>query len=163
MKTYSLLIVFSSFFLLGCSTAQMKKENIEARQEIVSDRIGDLLASQKFEFIANTMFPMGQPPKNLVGSDYSVTFSPEKIISDLPYYGVAYGGMGVGRDKGMRFEGETDDFITTHSEKEYKVTAIVKAENDSFSITMEVSKSGYASLTISSRNRETISYQGEVR
>ena len=163
MKTYSLLIVLSAFFFFGCSTAQIKKDKMEATQEKVSDPIGDLLASQNFEFIANTMFPMGQPSKNLVGDGYSVTFSPEKIVSDLPYYGVAHRGMGVGRDKGMRFEGEPIDFAITRSKNEYRATAVVKNDTDSFFITVEVSNSGYATLNIDSKNRETISYQGEVR
>ena len=163
MKTYILLTALSAFLFFGNASAQIQKDKKELKQEIAADRIDNLLASQKFEFIANTMFPMGQPSKNLVGSDYSVTFSPDKIVSDLPYYGVAHGGMGVGRDKGMRFEGEPIDFLITHSGKEYGVTAIVKAGNDSFSISMEVSKSGYATLTINSKNRESISYQGEVR
>lgn len=163
MKTSSFLIIISSFFLFGCSTAQIKNDKMQSKQEIASDRIGDLLTSQDFEFIANTMLPMGQPSKNLVGNDYSVTFSPEKIVSALPYYGVAHRGVGMGRDKGMRFEGEPKDFLISNSKNEYRVSAVVKTENDSFSISMEVSKSGYATLIINSKNRESISYQGEVR
>ena len=163
MKPFSLLIVLSTFLFFGNASAQIKKETMDSKQEVVSDRIGELLASQKFEFIANTMFPLGQASKNLVGNDYSVIFSPEKIVSDLPYSGVAHRGMGVGRDKGMRFKGEPNNYSITESGNGYVVAAIVKTDSDSFSISMEVSKSGYATLTIDSKNRETVSYQGEVR
>lgn len=163
MKPYSFLIVLSTFLFFGNASAQIKKELMDSKQEVVSDRIGELLASQKFEFIANTMFPLGQPSKNLVGNDYSVIFSPEKLVSNLPYYGVAHRGMALGRDKGMRFQGEPNDYSITESGNGYLVTAMVKTDNDSFSISMEVSTSGYATLSIDSKNREAVSYQGEVR
>ena len=161
--TYLMALMVSAFLFCGNISAQIKKDKALGNEDVISDPVGALLDSENFEFIANTMFPMGQPSKNLVGSDYSVSFSPKMILSDLPFSGVAHRGMGVGRDKGMRFQGKPMDFSIIHSEKEYHVTASVKTDDDSFDISMDVSKTGYATLTIESKNRESVSYQGEIR
>lgn len=163
MKTsFILMLVVSTFLFCGNISAQIQKDK-PANQVIVSDPVKTLLDSKNFEFLANTMLPMGQASKNLVGSEYSVRFSQEMIVSDLPFYGVAHRGMGVGLDKGMRFQGRPTDFSVQDSEKGYQINASVKTDDDRFDISMHVSKSGYATLTIESKNRESISYDGEVK
>lgn len=163
MKTSKFLFATLFCFILGSATAQEKSLKAHSNKETIDNgRIAVLLNSKTFEFMANTVYPSSGAPKNLVGSDYSVTFSPEMINSHMPFYGRAYAGMTMGRDKGMRFKGKPETFIVENNAKGYEVHTIVKDENDSFSISISVSESGYATLTISSNNRETISYHGEI-
>jgi hypothetical protein len=96
-----------------------------------------------------------------VESNYSITFTPEMVTSNLPFYGRIYSGKVLGRDKGMRFKGKPENF-NIEKTKEYQVNASVTGENDTYEISMSVSDSGYASLIVSTNNRETITYQGEV-
>ncbi|MGO3183686.1 MAG: DUF4251 domain-containing protein [Aequorivita sp.] len=164
MKIHTLLLASLFCFILGSASAQEK--NVEAdtiNNTIDADtgRIPEMLNSKTFEFIANTVFPMGGTPKNLVGSGYSVSFTPEMIISNLPFYGRAYTGMTMGRDKGMRFEGAPENF-TISDGSDYDINVTVEGESDTYSISMSVSVSGYATLSISSNDRGTITYQGEV-
>ncbi len=163
MKIQSLLFVTLFCFTLGIASAQEKdiKANTSQETENISNT-EKLLNSKSFEFIANTAFPTSGTPKNLVGSGYSVTFSPEKIVSNLPFYGRAYSGMALGRDNGMRFQGKPENF-TIVNDKEYQVNTTVNDEGNTYVIALSVSDSGYASLSISSNDRGTISYQGEVK
>ena len=164
MKTHSLLFAALLCFSLGSVSAQEKDlKSDSATMEIDTDtgRIAGLLNSKSFEFVANTVFPIGDTPKNLVGNGYSVSFTPEMIISNLPYYGRGYTGMTLGRDKGMRFEGAPENFIIS-GEKDYEVSAVVNGDTDTYTISMSVSISGYATLSISSDDRGTITYQGEI-
>lgn len=150
-------------FILGTASAQEKDLKANTNQETVqASGILNLLNSKKFEFIANTVFPLTGAPKNLVGSGYSITFSPEMVISYMPFYGRGYSGMALSRDKGMRFQGKPEDF-SVRKNKSYEVNATVEGENDIYSISISVSDSGNANLTISSNNRGTISYQGEIK
>ena len=164
MKTYNLLFGLLFCFILGSASAQEEDINSNTNNDTIetdTGRIAGLLNSKTFEFIANTVFPAGETPKNLVGSGYSVSFSPEMVISNLPFYGRGYTGMTMGRDKGMRFEGAPENF-TISDESDYEVNATVNGESDTYSISMSVSISGYATLSISSNDRGTITYQGEV-
>lgn len=148
---YSLFILF----IFGSATAQNKTERPQTSIET-------LLNSKSFEFIANTAIPLSGPTKNLVGSNYSISFSPEMIISNMPFYGRAYSGMTMGRDKGMRFEGMPEDFTVINSKNGYEVSTSVKGENDTYVISITTGNSGFATLSISSNDRGTISYQGEI-
>lgn len=155
MKALRILYTLVVLFIFGSTTAQNKTEKPHTSIET-------LLNSKNFEFIANTALPLGQPPKNLVGSNYSITFSPEMVISNMPFYGRAYSGMIMGRDKGMRFKGKPEDFIITSAKNGYNVTTTLKGETDIYVISISVGYSSFATLSISSNDRGTISYQGEI-
>jgi len=155
MKTQHILYFVLIFFSFGQVNSQGKTEKAKSSIET-------LLNSKNFEFIANTAIPLTGAPKDLVGSNYSITFTPEKVISYMPFYGRAYSGMAYGRDKGMRFEGKPEDFILTNTGKGYEINANVKGENDTYIISIITGNSGFATLSISSNDRGTISYQGEI-
>ena len=155
MKTQHILYFVLIFFSFGQVNSQGKTEKAKSSIET-------LLNSKNFEFIANTAIPLSGPTRDLVGSNYSITFTPEKVISYMPFYGRAYSGMAYGRDKGMRFEGKPEDFIITNTGKGYEINANVKGENDTYIISIITGNSGFATLSISSNDRGTISYQGEI-
>ena len=152
------LRIFSALFVLfifGSAAAQEKTEKAKSSIE-------ELLNSKNFEFIANTAIPLSGPTRDLVASNYSITFTPEMVISNMPFYGRAYSGMALGRDKGMRFEGKPENFTVTNAKKGYEVSTEVKGENDTYFISITTGHAGFATLSISSNDRGTISYQGEI-
>lgn len=160
--TFAMAALF--YFTLSYASAQDRNLAESTDQDSImpnTGRIAELLDSKTFEFIANSVYPLEGTPKNLVGSGYSVSFSPEMIISNLPFYGRAYAGMATGRDQGMRFKGAPENF-TINENNDYELKATVNGESDTYSISMSISVSGYAKLSISSSDRATITYQGEV-
>jgi hypothetical protein len=148
---YSLFVLF----IFGSAAAQEKTEKSNSSIET-------LLNSKNFEFIANTAIPLTGATRDLVGSDYSITFTPEMVISNMPFYGRAYSGMAYGRDKGMRFKGKPENFNITNSDKGYEITVTVKGESDTYVISISAGNSSFATLSISSDDRGTITYQGEI-
>lgn len=159
MRSYSIFafLVFCSV-ITGPSFSQNEDEKVKT-----PSALDGRIQSKTFEFVAITVFPSGQPPKDISGSNYSISFSPEAIASHLPFYGTGYSGVALTRDKGMRFKGSPQDFIVEDSERGYVVSAKVAAENDVYSISINISDSGTATLNISSNNRSSISYFGEVK
>lgn len=147
MKKLMLLIVVFSVFNFTNSSAQ---EKIVQKED-------------SYEFLARTMLPMSMSPKDISADGYSVKFSKEEIVSELPYFGTVRKNTNLGRDKGMRFRGKPEQYEVLKNEKETVVEAIVKTENDRFVLTLTISPSNYAMLNIQSRNREIIVYQGEIR
>src|SRR5690554_8006793 len=96
MKTFG-LILLSTLLFFGNSKAQNKQLTNEVSQEVVPISLGELVKSKNFEFAANTAMPLGKSSINLVGNEYTVVFSADKIVSDLPYYGVATRSAGLDR------------------------------------------------------------------
>lgn len=155
MKISRIFYAVLFFLTIGSVAAQDTPERIQTS-------IKTLLNSKNFEFIANTAIPLSGPPKNLVGSNYSITFSPEMVISNMPFYGRAYSGMQLGRDKGMRFAGMPENFRVTNTKNGYEVNTQIKGENDTYIVSITMGNSGFATLSISSNDRSSISYQGEI-
>ena len=162
MKNHIFLFAALFSFVLGNVQAQDKTAKHELTVNTEQSRIETLLNSKNFEFLATSVKPRTGSSKNLVSNQYSIAFSPKNIYSHLPFYGRVYSGLNMGLHKGGHIEGEPEMFTVETNAKGYEVLAKVKDENDTFSISMIVSNSGYATLTISSNNRETISYMGEV-
>lgn len=158
------IFLFGALFCLVFVTAeaQNKSEKVQLAEAVKQSNVEVLLNSKNFEFIANTMFPLGQPPKNLVGSNYSISFSPEMIVSNMPFYGRSYSDMALGRDKGMRFKGMPEIFTVKNENKGYVAETRVENENDIYTLLLTVSESGFATLTLKTNDRQTTTYEGEV-
>ncbi|WGF92764.1 DUF4251 domain-containing protein [Aequorivita marisscotiae] len=162
MKTPHILFTVLFCFILGGVQAQDKTAKAQLAPKIKESETATILNSKKFEFIANTMLPMGQPSKNLVGSNYSVVFTPDEIISNMPFYGRSYSAFAMGKDKGMRFKGAPEEFTIEMQGNTSTVTARVQDDSEIYTLLLTVKKSGYATLTIKNRNKEAINYHGEV-
>lgn len=162
MKKYILLPAILFCIALGNVGAQNEALASKKVSNTEQTKVDALLESKDFEFVANTVLPLGQPPKNLVGSDYSVTFSPEMIVGNMPYYGRAYRTL-IGRDKGMRFKGAPKNFSVDKKDKGFEINTTVEGENETYALLLTVSNSGFATLSITTNNRYTINYQGEIK
>ena len=162
MKLHVIFALLAVCFISGNMLSQNKEEVVKTTNK-TQKSIESLMMSKTFEFVAMTTFPSGQAPKDLSGSGYSVTFSPEEIISNLPFYGTGNSGMALNRDKGLRFKGAAENFIVEKTGRGYEIQANVTDKDDNFSISLTVSDSGYGTLNITSRNRSSISYYGEVK
>jgi len=133
----------------------------------VSDEFQTAIAAQEvqkqsYNFIATKIIPLNLPSKSLVGDNYTIFISEDEVKSDLPYRGVRRQGIAMGKDKGNRFERKPTSYSVTKLEKETRVEATVESENDVFEITLTFSDSGYATLIINCRNKETVTYLGEM-
>jgi hypothetical protein len=157
------ILVIICVLLASSVCAQEKsKKQIKEEQKLEKQKQVEEMMANKFVFIARTALPQGYKTVNLSTSEYTVMFQPELIISYLPFYGKAYSGIGYGGDNGLKFEGKPDEYTVTKSKKNYQVKAVVKGENDTFSLSLSVSFGGSASLTVNSNNRSTISFNGDI-
>ena len=80
----------------------------------------------------------------------------------MPFFGRAYSAVAYGNDTGFSFKGKPEKFTTEKSKRSFQINALVKGEADIFRLFLSVGSEGSASLSISSDNRSTISYQGEI-
>ncbi|MNQ90291.1 hypothetical protein D3C85_1056260 [compost metagenome] len=70
--------------------------------------------------------------------------------------------MPYGGDGGIKFEGVPEDIKIEKKKKSYTVKASVKGKDDVYTLYFNIFFDGGASLSISSNNRASISYDGEI-
>jgi hypothetical protein len=160
----NLLIISILIFSVFTINAQEKKSKKELKAEKKAqqrEEIKIIVESKTFVFKANTANPMRGRTVNLT-SDYDVKITRDSIFSYLPFFGVAYSASYGGTDSPMIFNHpfETIDFETTKNGYLAKVS--VKNGNDRLEYSFHISVTGSTSLNVSSLNRQSISYNGNI-
>jgi hypothetical protein len=155
-----ILVVIGSLSVIAQETD--KKAAKEAKKLEKENQVKAMLDAKEFVFVAQRALPQGYKTVDLTTNPNFVKFHPDLIESSMPYYGRAYSGVGYGGDAGLKFEGKPDEFTIEKGKKSYEVKAKVKSTNDSYTLSLSVFPDGSANMNISSNNRSTISYNGEI-
>lgn len=150
--------VMPAAFCQGKSKKELKEETKLEKQ----NQTEALIDSRVFIFVARYAYPTGSRQINLPANSNYVSFRPEMIEANMPYFGTAYTGIGYGGDSGLKFKGQPEIFKVERRKKGFLINATVKGTNDVFRLSLEVTNSGSASLSVISVNRSTITYQGEI-
>jgi len=166
----TIMIIKNSFLLILLvlipgtvfSQEKSKKELKEERKLEQQKKTEELVNSRTFVFSGTMAHPQGGRTVNLSTTPNFVKFSPDLIDSDMPFFGRAYSGAGYGGSGGLNFKGKPEEFSVEKTKKGYYIKAIVKADNDSYNISLTVSPEGSGSLSINSVNRSSMSYSGEI-
>jgi hypothetical protein len=162
MKTkIVILIALTMGITSGYSQEKLSKKE---KKQFRLQEIENLVNSKSFVFVAKTAMPIGMRPVNLSLDWNYVRFRPELIDSYLPFYGNAYSGVGYSSlDNGIKFTAKPESFTTERNKKSYQVSATVNTENENYRLSLQIGTEGNASLTVTSHNRSTISFMGELR
>ena len=144
------------------SQEKSKKELKEERKLEQQKKTEELVNSKTFVFKGTTAHPQGGRSVNLTTTSNFVKFSPDEIESDMPFYGRAYSGAGYGGSSGMTFKGKPEEFTVEKTKKGFYIRASVKADTDSYQLSLTVGNEGNTSLTISSVTRSSMSYSGNI-
>ena len=155
-----LLLVFICTMPVVAQTTDKKAEKERKRIE-KENEISALVESKTFEFSANRAIPSGYKSVDLTTNPNFVKFTPDLIVSEMPFFGRAYSAS-YGGDAGLKFKGKPEIYTVEKKKKSYEIEAKVRSTNDSFTINLSVSFDGSSSMSISSNNRTTISYNGEI-
>lgn len=146
----------------GYSQEKSKKQLREERKTEKQKQTQALIDSKKFVFVGRTALPQGFNAIDLTTNANYLQFRPDTIKSEMPFFGRAFSGVGYGSDVGLHFEGAPQEFIVKKGKKSYEIKVVVKGKNDTYRVLLSVFFEGSATLSISSNNRSTISYNGDV-
>lgn len=152
------------FFFTAIAIAQEKtKKQIKVEAKIEKQKqIALLVDSKEFVFSPKSVTPQGGRDINLNDVSYLVEFRPDSINSYLPFFGRAYSGVGYGGDNGMEFDGKPSVYTIEKTKKAYLIKVDVRGKHDFYSLMLSVYFEGNAHLVISSNNRSSISYDGDI-
>ena len=157
MKTIGMLIFGTLFLVLSAFQPSDRKERkLQKEKDMIQ-----LIESGHFSFVPRSA-------KSSLGnfnlsSNYDLTFDSLNVKSYLPYYGRAYS-VPYGGEGGVKFDltAEKVDKKWNKKKKMFTITTEVSDSQDSYSLYLTASPSGYADLKINFRNRQMISYYGNI-
>jgi hypothetical protein len=146
----------------GFSQSKTRSELKEERKLEKRNQVEMMINAKNFVFVPQTALPEGMKPVNLSINQNYIKFKADLIDSYMPFFGRAYGAVAYSNDKGLSFKGKPEKFTIEKNKKAFQIDVVVKGETDVFRLFLSVGFEGSASLSISSNNRGTISYQGEI-
>ncbi len=139
-----------------------------------------IVEAKTFTFVATSATPMNTqdisaimgrfPGGNAGGSVnlndpyYEVKVSPDSVVVYLPYYGRSFTAPTNPNEGGIKFSSKKFDYKSKKGKKQgWDVTVIPKDGREGYKLNLNISSEGYASLSIVSNNKQSISYNGYLK
>jgi hypothetical protein len=166
MKLLRNLSMAFALMLLSISVVNAqttRKEKQAKRQAEVKSNVD----AQNYVFKANYVNPMRGVGRALT-SDYDLVVSKDTIIAFLPYFGRAYVAPTNPTEGGIKFTSTKFSYEAKPGKNgSYKIVIKPMDKNmtnwrDVQSLRLDISADGYASLNVSSTNRDNISFNGTI-
>jgi hypothetical protein len=125
--------------------------------------IKNMVDSGNYVFQAQSVLPMQGRVRQLTTDNYTLKVNPEKITSDLPYFGRVYVAPTDPSQTGIQFTTKDFDYRITPGKKEgWNVVIKPKDYKDVQQLILFISSAGYTTLQVISTNREMITFNGII-
>jgi hypothetical protein len=136
-----------------------------------------IVEAQNFSFVATRAIPMqsnalnqvlnrlpnGQNTLiNLSGAQYDLRITKDSVVAYLPYFGRSYNPSMDPNEAGTRFKSKDFTYTSVKKKKNWTITIDPNDIKDHQQMILNVSESGYASLSVNNPNRQPISFNGYV-
>jgi len=162
-------LVFTAVLAILFVSVQAQESGKKSKKELKAEKkaqqiaeIKSLIESKNFVFDASTANPMKGRTVNLT-TDYELTIKNDSVFSYLPYFGVAYSGSAFGGGNSpMNFDQPLESYTSELTKKGYIIKFKAKNGTDVIDGTMHISETGSTSLSVSSMNRQSITYFGNL-
>ncbi|MBP5218083.1 MAG: DUF4251 domain-containing protein [Bacteroidales bacterium] len=155
-KSLITILAAAALLLCGCAALRLTPEE-KAR---IAAQVQENLDNRQFTIDVTEMHPLRGATRQVNG--FSLKIDGDKIFSNLPYFGVAYN-VPYGGGKGLNFTAEISDYIDTVPKADCR-QIILSTYNgeDTFVYTITVYTNGRTNIDVRSRNRDPMSYYGNM-
>lgn len=150
--------------LLAVSSFKMSysQQNSNDKKQSKFAEIQNLVKSKNYVFVAQTVLPIGGRTINLT-SPYDLKILGDTVVTDLPYFGRAFVAPMDPSKGGFHFK-STDYSYKVNERKKggWDITILPKDTKDVRQMFLTITEDGYASLQVTSNNRQSIGYNGYI-
>ena len=159
MKTIKLICLL---FPLVSSFIAYSQDSKEEQKSEKQAEIKSLVEAKHFVFRPQSATAARGATQQL-SYGYSLTVSPNEVVSDLPYFGRAYSAPMNPSDGGIRFTSTEFDYSVKNRKKGgWDITVIPKDVPNAPKVYLSVTSAGNTSARVISTNRESISFSGFI-
>jgi hypothetical protein len=161
-----IFLAFLAFAIIGVNAQYSKKhtrkEKRAAKEAKKIEQTKALLESKDYVFSATQVIPTSMRTLNLDGS-FDMKIEGDEVICYLPFYGRAYSAAYGGGEGPFDFTLPIENYTLENEKKgAYLVKFDVKNKNDNINFTLNIGSTGSASLIVTSTNRESINFYGDI-
>lgn len=160
MKTNTFIYLLVAFVAVSNVNAQETKKETDAA---AAEELKSLVESKNYVFEAYSALPLKGDIQKLI-DDFSLTITPKKVMSDLPYFGQIYQSSLVTTDGGIKFTSYDFEY-SVQDRKNGGWDVRIKAKDIKYSpqMLLTILKTGATTLSVNSSDRQAISYNGEIK
>ena len=153
-KTLTFVFVMAALLLCGCASMKITPEE-RAR---IAEQVQENMDNKSFRIEVTQMIPGRGAARHV--DNYFVTIDGDNLISQLPYFGFAWTAP-YGGGKGLNFESKIREYIDSFPKPDRR-QVILTTDNgeDVLVYTIVVFTNGTTSITVRSRSKDSISYNG---
>lgn len=152
------LLIALSMLLVSCVTTQKSLEKAR-KAELLREQI----TAMDFTFKATYAYPQNYKSVYL-SPYYDVKVSPDTVIAYLPFYGRAYTAPMDPSEGGIKFTSTDFEYDIKEGKKagNWFVTINTKDTKRPFTLFFDLWDNGTARLNVQDRDRQSISFQGNI-
>jgi len=159
MKNITIFALMAALLICGLGRVSAQEKNQDEKR--IAQKVQEILDSRSFEIEVDYMMPLRGGAEVLSGT-YSVSVKDEKLNSYLPYKGQARS-IPYGGGNGLNFEATIDEYTDKGFKKDSREIQIkVQDDGDSYVYVITVYDNGRADIFVQSRNRDDISFRGNL-
>lgn len=153
------MIIFTFTALFAPFAAYAGNNATESVADTVS--VEQAVADTSFVIEVDRAYPMSG--RSVILNDtYSVSVADGRVVSRLPYFGRAYS-IPYGGGEGLMFEAEIEGYVCRHGRRDtVEVEFSAQTREDRFEFRISLFPNGNANISVTSTNRQPISYGGEL-
>lgn len=159
--TRKLFIALIVLLITACSTSHLTSEQKAERKQQVAQTIRQSIDNRDFAVSIKLMIP-GRGPSIHVDPGYMLRVKGDSVFSYLPYFGRAYS-VPYGGGSSLDFQTTLMGYNRERVKDKYtRVYLAARNENDIYQYTLEVFDNGHCVINVTSHNRESIGFDGEM-
>ena len=148
--------------MLLCGSLQAQNSKAQ-KDSLKTAHISHLIDTTYFRFKAEWVLPMGGRNRYLTPDYYDLTVSRDTIVAYLPYFGRAYVAPMDPSQNGIQFTSKNFTYTTAPRKKGgWDISIKFKDAGDVQQMQLTVTEDGSASLSVTSVNRQSISFTGHI-
>ncbi|MDB4581545.1 DUF4251 domain-containing protein [Draconibacterium sp.] len=161
----TILIAVLIFAFIGGNAQETEKLSRKEKKALKEakqiEETKALLDNKVYVFSPTQALPSSMRSRNLDGS-FSAKINNDTIDCYLPFYGRAYSADYGSSDGPFTFTLPIENYTMENSKKGYMVKFEVKNKNDNINFMFQIGETGSATLNLTSTNRQSISYYGNI-
>lgn len=159
----TIYLMMAACILWGCATVGNESGLSKAEKKALVERqVNEKLDKRRFKIEVDMMHPLNYPSKSLT-SYFSLEIRNDSILSYLPYLGRAYQ-VPYGGGKALNFDAPIRQYQELFPKKHMRrIEFSTDNGEDILFYAIEVFANGNSTIHVQSRNRQAISFDGEMK
>ncbi|WP_343303614.1 DUF4251 domain-containing protein [Chitinophaga niabensis] len=153
--------IFRSILCLSAALFFMVTSS-NAQDSLLASAIKQRLDKQNFRFFVQAVMPPGGQTTSVPGENYTFRVQGDSLLVNLPYYGRSTHVYADNSQIGFTFKWGKFDYKLQERKKSWNITFRQRNSPDVSYMVLNVLKTGEATLYVEPRNKQPISYLGNI-